>query len=47
VVDLKEKVRLGTRMLGRAIEAAQIERQFSLVVPVAAKKLTSAKQNVK
>ena len=44
--DQKEKVRLGTRMLGRATEAAQIEKQFALVVPVAAKKLTSAKQHL-
>jgi RNA-directed DNA polymerase len=45
--DPKEKVRLGTQMLGRATEAAQIEKQFVLMVPVAAKKLTSAKQHLK
>ena len=45
--DPRERVALGTRMLGRATEAAQIEKQFTLVVPIAAKKLTAAKKLLK
>lgn len=42
--DLQKKVGLGAQMLGRATEAAQIEKQFGQVVPIAAKKFKDAKQ---
>jgi hypothetical protein len=34
-------------MLGRATEAAQIEKQFALAVPAAAKRFKAAKQLLK
>jgi hypothetical protein len=45
--DPREKAALGARMLGRATEAAQIEKQFALVVPIAANKIKAAKQLLK
>ena len=42
--DLREKISLGAQMLGRATEAAQIEKQFDLVVPIAAEKLNAVKR---
>jgi RNA-directed DNA polymerase len=45
--DPREKVAHGERMLGRATEAAQIEKQFALLVPIVAKKLKDAKQRLK
>lgn len=41
--DPQEKVKLGTRMLGRATEAAQIEEKFAQFIPLAAKKLNEAR----
>lgn len=38
-----KKALLGARMLGRATEAAQIEEQFRAIVPIAARKLQTAK----
>ena len=42
----QEKVALGAQMLGRATEAAQIERKFASVVPIAGKMLKVAKQSL-
>ena len=45
--NLQEKVALGAQILGRATEAAQIEKQFELLVPVAASKFKAVKQACK
>jgi hypothetical protein len=39
-----EKVKLGTQMLGRATEAAQVEEKFIHLIPLAAKKLNEARR---
>jgi hypothetical protein len=44
--DQQEKVALGAQMLGRATEAAQVEKQFGLLVPLAAKKFKAVKRFV-
>ena len=42
-----KKVKIGERLLGRTTEAAQVERGFSALIPVAAAKLTEAKRVLK
>jgi RNA-directed DNA polymerase len=44
--DPWKKIALGAQMLGRATEAAQIEKKFELFVPLAAKKLNAVKRLV-
>jgi RNA-directed DNA polymerase len=41
--DLHKKIKLGEQLLGRATEAAQIEKQFEPLVFLAAQKLNAAK----
>jgi hypothetical protein len=40
----QQKIKLGQQMLGRMTEAAQIEKQFEMFVPLAAEKLKDAKE---
>ena len=42
--NLGKKVKLGEQLLGRTTEAAQVEQQFSSLIPIAAAKLTEAKK---
>jgi hypothetical protein len=42
--DHHQKIKLGQQMPGRATEAAQIEKRFEALVPLAAEKLNNAKK---
>lgn len=46
-LDLQNRVKLGEKMLGRTTEAAQVEKQFHSLVPVATNLLNEAKQNLR
>lgn len=43
-IDQKKRIKLGEQLLGRATEAAQVESQFSSLVPIAAGKMAEAKK---
>ena len=43
-INPQQKIKLGQQMLGRATEAAQVEKKFEVLVPIAAEKLNNAKK---
>jgi RNA-directed DNA polymerase len=45
--DPRKKVKLGEQLLGRTTEAAQVEQQFSSLIPISAEKSGEAKRAVR